>query len=46
LRRTHPIGDVRHVEALFVYHAVKVATALFLYTKPVNTLGGVTSEGL
>ena len=46
LRRTHALGQVRHVKAVLVYCIVKVLTALFLYTKPVNPFNGIKSEGL
>src|SRR5204863_337726 len=43
---THTLSHVRHVKAMLVYRIVKVLTALFLYTKPVNPFNGVKSEGL
>ena len=46
LRRTHTLGYVRHIEPASVYHIVEMATALFLDTKTVNSLGGITSESL
>ena len=46
LRRTHTLSHVGHVELVSVDHVVKVATPLFPDTKTVNTLGGITSEGV
>ena len=46
LKRTDTLGDVRHVETVLVYRVVEMLTALFLYAKPVSSLGRAESEGL
>lgn len=46
LRRTDTLGHVGHIEPVSIDHIVKMAPPLFLNAEAVNTLGGITSEGL
>ena len=46
MRRTDTLSHVGHIEPVSIYHIVEVPAPLFPDTEAVNTLGGITSEGL
>ena len=40
------LSHVGHIEPESIDHIVNMAAPLLFYTEPVNTFGGITSEGL